>query len=106
MVREHGDRIGAYQSTWFGEPDDPVARAIKAARRKDRRTQEELAEDIGIKRSRLAQYETGRRRVPWHLWGRLTEELPALAELEAHPAWPRRFPEQVVSIVTRQDPQA
>lgn len=99
MTRYKGQRIGAYADRWKIPPADPVARALADARRKDGRTQAELVKDLGIKLSTLAHYETGRRPVPWHLWARLTEELPQLLELEAQPDWPSRGWHSVVKIL-------
>ena len=103
LGRRTGTRVGAYSASYY-PPENPVAKALGDARRKDDRTQAELAEDLGIKRSRYAHYENGRRPIPWDLWGRLTEELPALAKLEVEAHWPSRSSERVVRMAAPAGP--
>lgn len=58
--------------------DVTIALSIRRARRMAGMTQAELAEQIGVTRSRLAQWETRHRSVPIYDYHRLREALPDL----------------------------
>ena len=58
-----------------------LAQTLREARRNANLTQQELADKIGVGRSRLAQWETAKRNIPWSDWTGLRNALPRLADL-------------------------
>ena len=66
-----------------------LAKAVGEARRLANLTQQELADKIGVGRSRLAQWETGKRNIPWSDWTGLRDALPGLADLNVRSVYNR-----------------
>ena len=61
----------------------PLARAIREARKQADLTQQDLADATGIPRGRLAQYETGTRRIPFQEARKLRDHFGADWQLKA-----------------------
>lgn len=68
-----GDRRGAY--LWTGAGTSQTAKIIGACRRSSGKTQSEVAEALGVTRSRLAQWETDKRPLPLDIAKRLQDIL-------------------------------